>query len=254
MAKVTDLAFGATSLQIATDKDRVMTRIQSVGVGVKPNPPRSVTPQSGARKIVLTWVAPDQDIAGGGYRVYKDTEINLYKDIQDPSCRQVEVNASSGATPNKINVFVSRVDPSGVESRKVWVQCAPTAEAGAPADPSPPPDWDQEPHGGCVEVGTPCEDPDGTTIERVPNSDWVVLDMGDRPPVWMHPSTLVSVWKRASELTVVDRIDSDANGGWRSPKGLSYVRKDSEKEMRRCPGGVYRARGLRLHNKRKEGE
>lgn len=251
MPKITNLPFKPTPEQKAASYDRVVTRLQSAGSGIKPNPPRSLIAQSGSRKVLVTWNSPVQDIDGGGYRVYKDTESNLYSEIRDPENRQIEVSATSGSTPNTINIFVSRVDASGAESRKVWVQGKPVAESGAPSDPTPPTGWDREPT-GCVEEGTPVDAPEGTTVEKIPNSDWIVLHMGDREPLTMHPDTLVAVWKKASELSVFDRVDSGADGSWRRPQCIASEERESVKEKRTCPGGTYRARGVRLHNLKKE--
>jgi hypothetical protein len=101
---------------------------------------------------------------------------------------------------------------------------------------------------GCVEVGTPVEQPEGTQIEVLPCSEWVGLKLRDREIVQMHPDTLVSVWVKASELTTDSRIDCDDEGRWQKPEAITQTFRASFKEKRKCPGGTYRARGIRLHN------
>jgi hypothetical protein len=101
--------------------------------------------------------------------------------------------------------------------------------------------------GGCVEEGTIVEVPEGTIEELLPCEDWIVLDCGDGP-LSMHPDTLVSVFKKARELTVFDRIE--VKGGlWRT--GIAdYCKGKGVKVKRTCPGGVYHAGPsmVRIHN------
>ena len=103
--------------------------------------------------------------------------------------------------------------------------------------------------GGCVEVGTPCEDPPGTIVRRELCSEWVVIDMGGgQTPLVVAPDTLVSVWKRARQLGLSDLIDTGTEGEMAQPRCIRREERNSVKEKRKCPGGVYRARGIRLHN------
>jgi hypothetical protein len=100
---------------------------------------------------------------------------------------------------------------------------------------------------GCVEEGTVVEVPEGTVEELLPCNEWTVVDVGDGP-LYMHPYTLVSVFKRARDLTSEDMIEVK-DGNW--AKG--YIRSDDHvgvKVKRKCPGGVYHAGPnlIRLHN------
>jgi hypothetical protein len=64
----------------------------------------------------------------------------------------------------------------------------------------------------------------------------------------MHPDTLVSVWKRASELEIDDRVEVE-DGNWEPVVGTTSFQRDGQKVKRTVtPGGVYHARGIRLHN------
>ncbi len=105
----------------------------------KPDPPRNAQAQSGARKVLVTWDAPVVSDGIIGYKVYTNNENQLFDTIYDPNVRQYSVPASSGATPPVINVFISSFSKKG-ESETIQVQGSATAEAGAPADPSPPTD------------------------------------------------------------------------------------------------------------------
>jgi hypothetical protein len=101
--------------------------------------------------------------------------------------------------------------------------------------------------GGCVEVGTLVEVPEGTVEELLPCDEWIVLDVGEGP-LYMHPETLVSVFKRAHELTANDRIEIK-DGFW-TTGFISRDRHTGTKVKRNCPGGVYYAGPslIRLHN------
>lgn len=101
---------------------------------------------------------------------------------------------------------------------------------------------------GCVEEGTFTICPVGTFAERLPNSDWIELDLGDGV-LAMAPDTLVSVWKKASELTREDRVEVKG-AGWRKPESIMVSRREGFKIRRTCPGGTYFAGPslARLHN------
>src|SRR6266550_5606729 len=113
----------------AQARDVTLTR----GTAQKPQPPRDIIVQSGPRGLLVTWNLPaglNSDIQR--WRVYKDDENTLYAEINDRGTRQHFIESTSGATPPTINLFVSSVNALGIESPKVQVQGAATAEAGAP--------------------------------------------------------------------------------------------------------------------------
>lgn len=99
--------------------------------------------------------------------------------------------------------------------------------------------------GGCVEVGTLVDVPDGTISEEVDCDEWVEIRLGPSgEPIMMHPDTMVGVWKKAKELTAWSRINVQDEFGyskWKRPDSLKHVMKKSKKVVRKCPGGVYRA-------------
>jgi hypothetical protein len=100
---------------------------------------------------------------------------------------------------------------------------------------------------GCVEEGTLVEIPEGTVEELLPCDEWVVVDVGNGP-LYMAPDTLVSVFKKAKDLTSEDMIEVK-HGNWR--KGdVSTNCHSGTKVKRACPGGVYHAGPdmVRVHN------
>jgi hypothetical protein len=100
---------------------------------------------------------------------------------------------------------------------------------------------------GCVEEGTVVEVPEGTTEELLPCNEWTVVDVGDGP-LFLHPDTLVSVFKRARDLTPEDMIEVK-DGNW-SKGSIGSDDHVGVKVKRKCPGGVYHAGPsmIRLHN------
>ncbi len=121
-------------------RQQISLSIRLQGTNQKPQPPRDVRAIASARAVLVLWALPNPfgDIAG--WRIYKDTEANLYREISDRGTRQCSVECSAGTT---INVFVSSVNALGSpdgESQKVQVQAAATAEGGAPLVASTPPD------------------------------------------------------------------------------------------------------------------
>lgn len=104
--------------------------------------------------------------------------------------------------------------------------------------------------GGCVEEGTPVKLPDGATETFYTEecSDWIVLHVGDREPVRMHPDTLVAVFKKAKDLKPRDLVEVE-NANWEEVVSVAEDHKKSRKVKRKVkPHGYYYARGIRLHN------
>lgn len=125
--------------QIARAQAADMTRTRATAQ--VPQLPRDIILQPAPRGILVSWGLPagfSTDIAR--WRVYKDTENNLYQEMADRGTRQCFVETSAGAAPPVTNVFVSSVNLLGYESNKVQAQGQAAVEAGAPPmPPSPPP-------------------------------------------------------------------------------------------------------------------
>lgn len=124
------------------------------GARRRPDPPRSLVIQPGSLEVLLTWNAPQifNDIAG--WRVYKDTENNLFSAITDPNTRQCTVKVPADTNTG---LYVSSVNALGRESIKVQIigkantdQYVVTGTGGGTGgtSPTPPPGYDQEPSGG----------------------------------------------------------------------------------------------------------
>ena len=120
------------------DQLAAKTHVAAYGTPGTPQPPLSLQGQSGSRKVLATWEAPENPQGIVGWKVYRDSEGSLLATINDPNVRQYEVPASSGSTPPTTNIFVSSFTQAGVESQAVQVQGTALAESGAPPDPSPP--------------------------------------------------------------------------------------------------------------------
>jgi hypothetical protein len=129
----------------AQARDATLTR----GTAQKPQPPRDIIVQNGPRGLLVTWNLPagfNTDIQR--WRVYKDNESSLYAEIFDRGTRQHFIEATAGATPPVVNVFVSSLNSLGIESRKVQAQGQAAVEAGAPSMPSVPPGYTDAGSGG----------------------------------------------------------------------------------------------------------
>jgi hypothetical protein len=101
----------------------------------------------------------------------------------------------------------------------------------------------------CVEEGTVVVQPEGTIEELLPCSEWVNISVDGCKPLVMHPDTLVSVFKKASELTVDDRIEV-MGARWQKFDTITHSYREGTKVKRTCPGGTYHAgdKLVRLHN------
>jgi hypothetical protein len=104
--------------------------------------------------------------------------------------------------------------------------------------------------GGCVEDGTFVVEPRGSTQVIEENSDWIALTVPKHEPINMHPDTLVTVYRKASELEPGDRIAVGFHGKWRTDWTKEAFTRPSRKVKRACPGGRYRAGSalVELHN------
>jgi hypothetical protein len=104
--------------------------------------------------------------------------------------------------------------------------------------------------GGCVEIGTPVIEPEGTIAEVEANSEWVGLQFPGHSPVNMHPDTMVCVWKKARDLQAGDCISVGQKGHWRTDWSKRHFYRNSQKVKRTCPNGRYLAgtAQIELHN------
>lgn len=120
------------------DQQSAIAFARQNGVTARPQPPRNLQPQSGSRKVLVTWDAPI--VADGivGYKIYTNNEGSLLDTLYDPNVRQYSAPASAGSSPPTKNIFISSFSKNS-ESVKVQIQGKASVEAGAPADPSVPP-------------------------------------------------------------------------------------------------------------------
>lgn len=118
--------------QRLTNADITFTR----GVQRQPQSPRGLVVQSAPRGVLVSWSLPIVYTDIVGWRIYKDTETNLFADIRDRGTRQYMVDSTGGSTPPNINIFISSVSALGIESPTVQIQGSALAETGAPTMPS----------------------------------------------------------------------------------------------------------------------
>jgi len=137
-------------LSAAENRVRAEDLIRQGGSERRPQPPRGLIVQCGSRGFLVSWSLPEifKDVTG--WRVYRDTESSLYKEISDRGNRQCFIESTGGGTPTKVAVFVSSINAYGRESRKVQVIASAATEAGVTAPPNPgsPPGYTSERSGG----------------------------------------------------------------------------------------------------------
>lgn len=131
---------------IARSQAADLTRVR--GTTRVPQPPRDLIAQSAPRGILVTWNYPADNRDIQRWRVYKDNENTLFAEIKDRGTRQCFVDATAGASPPTVNIFVSSMSIAGVESPLLQVQGKAIAEAGAPTLPPAPPEYTKVGSGG----------------------------------------------------------------------------------------------------------
>lgn len=131
---------------LTTPADKMQARLQTVdfirqrGTAKVPPPPRDLQAQASSRGILVTWAMPDSDQnLISGWKIYKDDDNTLFASISDRGARQYLIPATAGSSPPTVNIFISSVNPLGLESNRVQIQGSSTAETGAPSVASAPP-------------------------------------------------------------------------------------------------------------------
>lgn len=114
--------------------------IRQRGTSKPPDPARDVVTQSAPRGIQVTWGLPAGDSSDiAGWRIYSPDENTLVGTISDRGTRIFTVPSSAGSSPPSTNVYVTAVNMLGAESARTLATGKATVEAGAPAQPAPPP-------------------------------------------------------------------------------------------------------------------
>jgi hypothetical protein len=146
------------------------------GTALRPGMPRDVFIQPAPRGILINWRGPagfDDDIAG--WRIYKDTEANLFAELHDPNTTQHFIDSTAGSTPPVTNIFVSSINKLGVESPLVPATGSAITEAGAPTLPSTPPTYERGGRPACPLSGAPVKlwgKPEWWTKTVVPHTEF----------------------------------------------------------------------------------
>jgi hypothetical protein len=121
-----------------------------VGSTARPDPPRSLIAQPGTQSALITWNSPQNTVGIAGYNVYKDNEGNRIDSVTSDK-RQYTITLPA-STPT--GVYISSFNNLGVESIKVQIiatansdQVVTTGGTNG-SQPSPPPNYQNEPTGG----------------------------------------------------------------------------------------------------------
>lgn len=137
--KFPTFSYPSTTQQGQEERRKAAEAIRIRGADIQCKPPRSVTCQGGSRKLVTTWEPPADTKGIVGWNVYTPDEGTFYQRMDGISNRRCDVNVSTGTTPSATAVFVSSIGASDKnESTKTQGIGTPTAETGAPSDPTPP--------------------------------------------------------------------------------------------------------------------
>lgn len=104
--------------------------------------------------------------------------------------------------------------------------------------------------GGCCEVGTPLEFPQGSRVqmEVLPCDLWVELRTKEGKKIRVAYGTLVSTFKKAEDLEVGDLVEVENGGTDRLMMSLHVSAMSQKMRVRVLPGGTYFGGGIRLHN------
>ena len=148
MKSLVDTITGSSYLQKAVDKQQTANQIRSRGSSGLPQAPRDIQLQSAAGGVLVTWKLPVKHDNVAGWRVYLNTESNLFAQIRDKGTRQVFVPLGSSASPASSNVIVSSFTNLGRESTKQVVQGTPLSQTATTTVPASPPGYTLESAGG----------------------------------------------------------------------------------------------------------
>jgi hypothetical protein len=139
---------GMTTLERQNARTEAANLTRNIGTKQLPQPPRGIVVQPAPRGVLVTWNYPAVNFDIQRWRVYRGDENTLYAEIKDRGTRQSFVEATAGASPPTVNIFVSSVNALGIESAKVQIQGKSIAEAGAPTMPTVPPEYNSINSGG----------------------------------------------------------------------------------------------------------
>jgi hypothetical protein len=105
--------------------------------------------------------------------------------------------------------------------------------------------------GGCTEVGTPLEFPDGSTarVKIEPCKEWIEIELESGQRLAMARGTLVSVFRKSGELLPGDLVEVGHEGNVSPVVSVGRSWRASQKMVVSVrPHGVYWAAGIRVHN------
>ena len=105
-------------LSIAENRRLAEDYLRQSGTEQKPRPPRGLIAQPASRGFLVSWSLPEgsrnKEIVS--WRIYKDNENALYKEIADRGNRQIFIESTGGNSPPKVAAFISSMNAYGRES------------------------------------------------------------------------------------------------------------------------------------------
>ena len=130
----------------------------TLGARRRPDPPRSLISQSGTQKAVLTWSGPVNMRGVDGWRVFVDSDTQLFATIYDPTTKKIEIPVTaSGSRFAAVSSFSKVGKNTIIESARIPIvvtantdKFVVTGTGGETSgvSPSAPPEYADEPQGG----------------------------------------------------------------------------------------------------------
>ena len=130
----------------------------TLGSRRSPQPPRSLIAQQGTQKSVLTWAAPADTRGIDGWRVFVDSDNQIFATINDPATKKIEIPIAASSSRFAAVSSFTRVGKAGyIESPRIPIvvtansdKYVVTGTGGETAGTSPsnPPEYASEPSGG----------------------------------------------------------------------------------------------------------
>ena len=229
-----------------------------IGWRGRPAPPRALRTSQGSLETIVFWNGP-VDLRGvNGWRVYEDIETKKVWESQDPTVRQVRIKIPS--TTSRL-FFVSCFSKLGRESAKIpvvgssntdkMVVDGTTGETGGTA-PAPPPEWEEEPTGGCVLEGTEIIPlGHGMRLTSEENQSWIEIELADGRRLTATPDHPIYTDRGKIPLAEVALSESVVTSRGLVPvKAKRKLSFSARKLIVTLPGQLFYANGILSHNKR----
>lgn len=130
----------------------------TLGARRPPAPPRSLIVQPGTQKAVLTWAGPVDMRGVDGWRVFVDSDKQLFATIYDPATKKIEIPVTAGGSRfaavssftkiGRTTIIESARIPTVVTANSDKFVVTGTGGETAGTSPVAPPEYADEPSGG----------------------------------------------------------------------------------------------------------